>query len=137
MTKRYAGVAWSGTGYEVEILDDAGRQVVEPSSWGAAEVARLIRQLGDEDFDRREAATERLSRIGEPALPLLRLAERDPDLEVRKRATRLARQIQGRLDRMAARESPHAYVIRLLFRHVGFGAIRISRTGMPSNATGR
>ncbi|GLW34241.1 polysaccharide deacetylase family protein [Actinoplanes regularis] len=51
MTKRYAGVAWSGTGYEVEILDGAGRQVVEPSSWGAAEVARLItwlQDLGDE-----------------------------------------------------------------------------------------
>src|SRR6476646_950303 len=70
-----------------------------PAGPSRAEVARLINQLGDEDFDRREAASQRLSRVGEPALAQLRRAERDPDLEVRKRAATLVRQIQGRLDR--------------------------------------
>jgi peptidoglycan-N-acetylglucosamine deacetylase len=42
MTTRYAGIAWTGAGYQVEVLDDAGRRGAEPSSWGAAQVAELI-----------------------------------------------------------------------------------------------
>jgi hypothetical protein len=70
-----------------------------PAGPSAAEIDRLVKQLGDEEFDRREAASQRLSRIGEPALTHLRRAERDPDLEVRKRAATLVRLIRGRLDR--------------------------------------
>ncbi|MFF6907082.1 polysaccharide deacetylase family protein [Streptomyces sp. NPDC012389] len=50
MSKRYAGIAWTETGYRVEVLDDAGRRVAEPSSWSGARVAELIawlRGLGD------------------------------------------------------------------------------------------
>src|SRR5439155_1002665 len=36
-----------------------------PAGPSGAEVARLIGQLGDDDFDTREAATARLKRIGE------------------------------------------------------------------------
>lgn len=49
---RYAGIAWTGTGYQVEVLDGAGRRVAEPSRWGAAQVAELIarlRDLGEEE----------------------------------------------------------------------------------------
>ncbi len=63
-------------------------------------VARLVRQLGSESFAEREAASRALERLGEPALPLLRKATRHPDLEVRVRAARLVRLIQGRLDRV-------------------------------------
>jgi hypothetical protein len=35
---------------------------------GDAEIEHLIKQLGDSDFRTREAATKRLSEIGEPAL---------------------------------------------------------------------
>ncbi|MFI9245946.1 polysaccharide deacetylase family protein [Streptomyces sp. NPDC053086] len=42
---RYAGIAWTDAGYRVEVLDGAGRRVVEPSSWGAAQVSELIAWL--------------------------------------------------------------------------------------------
>ncbi|MEU3830763.1 polysaccharide deacetylase family protein [Streptomyces sp. NPDC029080] len=51
MTTRYAGIAWTGTGYRVEVLDGAGRRVTEPRGWGADRVAELIawlRELGRE-----------------------------------------------------------------------------------------
>ncbi|NEE46855.1 polysaccharide deacetylase family protein, partial [Streptomyces sp. SID8455] len=50
MSKRYAGISWAETGYRVEVLDDAGHRVAEPSSWGGGRVAELIawlRELGD------------------------------------------------------------------------------------------
>ncbi|MEV6975758.1 polysaccharide deacetylase family protein [Kitasatospora sp. NPDC093806] len=37
-----AGIAWTGEGYQVEVLDGAGRRVVEASSWGADRVAELV-----------------------------------------------------------------------------------------------
>jgi hypothetical protein len=53
-------------------------------------VDRLIRQLGGDDFHQREAASEALARIGEPALAALRKARSNTsDLEVRRRAQRL------------------------------------------------
>src|SRR4051794_21979826 len=57
-----------------------------PAGPSAAEVGRLIVQLGDDDFDTREAATARLKEIGEPALAALREALTSDDLEVRTRA---------------------------------------------------
>jgi hypothetical protein len=54
------------------------------------DVDRLIRQLGSDDFHQREAASEGLARIGEPALAALRKAKASArDLEVRRRAQRL------------------------------------------------
>src|SRR5262245_46428223 len=52
-------------------------------------VARLIRQLGDDEFARREAASKELDAIGEPALDALRKATSHSDLEVRRRAQRV------------------------------------------------
>jgi hypothetical protein len=52
-----------------------------------AEVARLIRQLGSEEFAERQEAARKLVDIGEPALPALRKAAADhPDAEVRRSA---------------------------------------------------
>lgn len=48
-------------------------------------VAGLIRRLADDDFDTREDAAQKLIELGEPALPALRRATADPDLEVRRR----------------------------------------------------
>jgi WD40 repeat protein len=54
----------------------------------------LIAQLGDESFDKREAAAKRLAEIGEPALKLIESAvEQAGDPEVRARATALVRVI--------------------------------------------
>ncbi|OEJ93260.1 polysaccharide deacetylase family protein [Streptomyces thermolilacinus] len=51
MTTRYAGIAWTGAGYQVEVLDSAGRRAAEPRDWRGAQVAGLIawlRDLGEE-----------------------------------------------------------------------------------------
>src|SRR5260370_3867591 len=52
----------------------------------ATEIERLVKQLGDDDFDTRETATKRLKEIGEPALDALRKAATNDDAEVRRRA---------------------------------------------------
>ncbi|MFJ8846115.1 polysaccharide deacetylase family protein [Streptomyces cyaneofuscatus] len=52
MSKQYAGIAWTAAGYRVEVLDDAGRRVAEPSSWSGGRVAELIawlRGLGESE----------------------------------------------------------------------------------------
>jgi WD40 repeat protein len=61
-------------------------------------IAKLIEQLGDDDFDKREDASRRLEKIGEPALEALRdAAETHSDTEVRCRATVLVRRIEKSL----------------------------------------
>jgi HEAT repeat protein len=52
------------------------------------------RQLGDVDFEMRQQASERLVAAGRAALPLLRPALADPDLEVARRAERCLEEIQ-------------------------------------------
>jgi WD40 repeat protein len=62
------------------------------------EVVRLIRQLGDDDFETRERASAQLLKGGESELPALRRAmENDPELEVRRRAKRIFDSIERRL----------------------------------------
>ena len=52
-----------------------------------AEIARLVKQLGDDDFDQREAATKQLEAIGEPARAALHEAAAfSKDAEIRQRA---------------------------------------------------
>jgi WD40 repeat protein len=61
------------------------------------EIARLVRQLGDDDFDRREAASKRLAEIGEPAHDALRRAMDSDDVEVRQRAEIIVAGIEKKL----------------------------------------
>jgi hypothetical protein len=61
-------------------------------------VAKLIQQLGSEQFKEREEATRALEAIGAPALPALRQAAMSKDLEVRRRAVKLIVAIERRLD---------------------------------------
>jgi hypothetical protein len=49
-------------------------------------IAELIRNLGDDRFEERQAASTGLRRCGTPALAALREAARHPDLEVSRRA---------------------------------------------------
>ena len=75
----------------VALLALAGLVVADPVPWSAEEVARLIGQLGSDDFDTREAASTRLEAIGEPALEALRRArDESGDAEVRRRARDLS-----------------------------------------------
>jgi hypothetical protein len=61
----------------------------------AAEIPRLVRELGSEVFHTREQATNRLQEIGAPALDAIRqAASSSRDEEVRRRATHLLRVIR-------------------------------------------
>jgi len=65
---------------------------------GPEGIARLIRQLGADEFAEREAASKRLEEIGKPALAALQeAAKKDADLEVRARAARLVKIIHRSL----------------------------------------
>ena len=63
----------------------------------AETVARLIRQLGDDMFAKREEATKELEAIGEPALDALRKAASAGDPEIRRRAKQVIRAIAARI----------------------------------------
>ncbi len=64
----------------------------------AAEIDRLVRQLGSPDFVEREAASKRLDAIGEPALERLQeAATRSKDAEIRGRAQVLVRAVENRI----------------------------------------
>lgn len=70
----------------------------------AQRIATLIRQLGHDQFAKREAATKELDAIGEPALDALRkAAAADDDPEIQRRAEQLIRAITGRIRGAAAR----------------------------------
>jgi hypothetical protein len=70
------------------------------------EIGRLIRQLGDDDFDVRESASKQLEKLGEPALAALRKALTSDDLEIRRRASRLILRISDRIARTDVKSVP-------------------------------
>lgn len=62
------------------------------------EIARLVKQLGDDEFAKREEATAALNKVGRPALKALRKAAKESgDAEIRSRAAALLRAIQDSL----------------------------------------
>jgi hypothetical protein len=67
----------------------------------AAQIRRLIQQLGSDDFEEREAASRQLKKIGPPAVEALRAAAKDSkEAEVRRRATEVAEAIEASLDQL-------------------------------------
>jgi hypothetical protein len=93
-----------------------------PASDRAARAAKLVKDLGDDDFDVREAAEKALVALGTAALPALRAAVKSPDLEVRMRALRCikdigperARTTTGAAVRLLAQRRPAGAVALLL-----------------------
>lgn len=83
----------------------------------AAEVQRLIRQLGSNSFAEREAASKALDAIGEPALEALRKASQTSDeVEVRRRAKQVVESVEARLYRELRCFKGHTdYVCRVAF----------------------
>jgi uncharacterized protein (TIGR03067 family) len=63
----------------------------------ADRVARLVKQLGHDQFAKREAASKELNAIGEPALDALRKATTEDNAEIRRRAASLRDAITGRI----------------------------------------
>src|SRR5262245_57829339 len=63
----------------------------------AGPIAALVRQLGDDRYSRREAASKALEALGEKALPeVVEAAAASKDLEVRRRAGLLVRRVMAR-----------------------------------------
>jgi uncharacterized protein (TIGR03067 family) len=81
-----------------------GRLGAAPDEPLADRVARLIEQLGHDEFAKREEASKELDAIGEPALDALRKATSAEDVEIRRRAERIVQAITGRLRAAAAKK---------------------------------
>ncbi len=65
------------------------------------QVDRLIQQLGGENFDEREAASQQLKKIGPPALATLRATAKDSkDAETRRRAAEAVTVIENSLEQL-------------------------------------
>jgi hypothetical protein len=97
-TLKEAGVATDGPG----LLAYLRRHTLSPAD--RERLAAAVRQLGDHAFPVRERASATLAAAGRPALPFLKPALRDPDLEVARRAARCLEAIQQSpaLTRLAA-----------------------------------
>jgi WD40 repeat protein len=61
------------------------------------EIGRLVKQLGSSDFRIREAATKRLTAIGEPALDVAQKVVASGDVEARRRAEQVVAAIENKL----------------------------------------
>jgi hypothetical protein len=86
---RESGVAGDGAAllafFRGRTLTDADRRRIE----------EMVRHLGSTVYEEREQATRGLVRRGPPALPFLRRAADDPDLETRRRARRCLEEIEA------------------------------------------
>jgi WD40 repeat protein len=83
-------------------------------------IARLINQLGDEKFAKREAASKELAAMGKEALRALRQAAAGDDLEIRKRAERAIEAIYARL--------PHLVQKAEQLHHIGWPGVHVYTT---------
>ncbi|MFL2871363.1 MAG: tetratricopeptide repeat protein [Pirellulaceae bacterium] len=68
----------------------------EISEVAQQELLKLIAQLGDDDFDRRELAQQKLKELGLVAFDALHAARYNDDIEIAKRATYLVRSMKVR-----------------------------------------
>jgi hypothetical protein len=105
--------------YACVLLTAASTGVTVRAAPDDSDVDRLVKQLGSEDFNEREAATRALRRIGPSALaPIERAAAGSKDAEVRRRAAEL-------LQLMTSGEWPREFVEELhgQFRRYDYGAV--------------
>ena len=72
----------------------AGGPGAEEAGKLRARIARLVKQLGDDDYSRRESAGKELLKIGPPAREALKAAAKDKDAERASRAQRLLAELE-------------------------------------------
>lgn len=92
----------------VAALSGANRTKEGPTGVG---IAALVRQLGDDTFEKREAAARALRRAGAPALAAVRRATTSGDPEVRRRARPLAELIEREATERAAAKLAGEWVL--------------------------
>ncbi|HZT82460.1 MAG TPA: HEAT repeat domain-containing protein [Gemmataceae bacterium] len=115
-TVKLAGVASD----DAALLDFFRRRTLTEAS--RQQALDAIKRLGDDDFTTRTRATEELTAMGWPVLPLLREGARDPDAEVRRRCARIAEALENKPSaaassaaaRLLARSKPAAAAAVLL-----------------------
>ena len=61
------------------------------------QIDHLVRRLGSDNFSEREAASNALDAIGEPAWDALRRAQQNDDAEIRRRAAGIMQRMRIRL----------------------------------------
>ena len=80
---------WVGRVPAQDLVEAVVSALTVPEAIGAR-IAALVRELGDSDWEKREAAQRQLAEMGEAALTALEEAsEQAEDPEVRKRARKL------------------------------------------------
>ncbi len=77
----------------------------------AKRIAKLIAQLGSDDFDEREKASADLEAVGDPAYAALREAAKSTDEEVHKRAEILIGKIEKRRESAEALKPKHVHLV--------------------------
>jgi C-terminal processing protease CtpA/Prc len=65
----------------------------QPDEAKKKQIERWIKELGDEEYDVREAAEASLEKEGPVVLPFVRKALDDPDIQIRETAARLVRKL--------------------------------------------
>jgi uncharacterized protein (TIGR03067 family) len=83
----------------IVLASAAGRDIGRADSGAEkqqARIAALVRQLGDKEFIKREAASKELDAIGEPARDALKKAAAGGDAEVRQRAEKVLAGLDAR-----------------------------------------
>ncbi len=92
-------------------------KVPKPGAQESARIARLIRELDDEDYGVRQKATEDLLSVGAPAdLPLRQATEGDVSAEVRYRATHILERIEKQDAEVAGEALRRSRAVRILER---------------------
>src|SRR5439155_1925022 len=77
-----------------------------------ARLKKLVKQLGDDDFDMREEATRQLVAAGAPARPFLQEALKDGDQEVVGRARKCLQQIDQGLTAVVTSSAVRVLALR-------------------------
>lgn len=112
----------------------------QPSRADADEVARLVKQLADADYKKRDIASAALEKLGTPVLPLLRdAARKTDDTEVRRRLEEIvprleqAAALQPTLITISCRDLPVRKAVSELSRAGGY---KLELTQGAARATG-
>lgn len=75
-------------------------------------IRTLVEQLGSDEFDLREEATEELRGVGPPALDALKEATNSEDQEVKTRAEKLVTELEEELDDLEDDQKPYLVALR-------------------------
>jgi len=100
-------------GILVWIVSTSSGEEAKPDPRKNGDVALLIKQLGSDQFSQREEAGRSLELLGSSALPCLRKAAQDNDLEIGRRANAIIHRIERRVENARLN---HTRKIRLVYK---------------------